>query len=80
MDMSTNKKLPSFPSYHTWQTIFLKQVRAGWYACHVPDAHVLLVSVFMPLQAVVGRQYTIVIVAALISNISFVFAAGYLFK
>ncbi|SAM00254.1 hypothetical protein [Absidia glauca] len=43
-------------------------------------ANYLSQTVFMPLQAVVGRQYTIVIVAALISNISFVFAAGYLFK
>lgn len=50
------------------------------YACHIAITHALLVSVFMPLQAVVGRQYTIVIVAALISNMSFVFAAGYLFK
>ncbi|KAI8341220.1 GPI mannosyltransferase 2 [Chlamydoabsidia padenii] len=37
-------------------------------------------TVFMPLQQFVGRQYTIVIVGALITNLSFVLAAGYLYK
>ncbi|CAO3612083.1 unnamed protein product [Cunninghamella blakesleeana] len=37
-------------------------------------------TVFIPLHSIIGKQYTIVIIGALISNLSFVYAAGYLYK
>ncbi|KAI8060717.1 GPI mannosyltransferase 2 [Gongronella butleri] len=43
-------------------------------------AHALSVSVFKPLHVFLGEQYTLVLAAALISNISFVLAAVYLYK
>ncbi|CAO3642966.1 unnamed protein product [Cunninghamella echinulata] len=37
-------------------------------------------TVFTPLHIFLGKHYTLVVVGALISNVSFIYAAGYLYK